>query len=228
MAEGLTVSRFIRVGWPDRSNKSTVLKCTGSLIFILTAIASVLFGGGFSAVAVTMLAGFCLSLVGDYWLDLERTDRNIFFGILFFFLAHVSYIFAFIQIAQRDLGLSSPFSKTEIICVAVVYVVAVAGSFLVKMNMRKLLLPVAIYSLTIATMVVKAIFLCTKMYQNQSVSLSILVILSLGTLLFIISDIVLAFMYFRDAYTKPMRVINLTTYFAGQMLMAISLIELAN
>lgn len=222
------VTRFIKVGWPKRSNQSTALKCTGSFIFIITAVVAALFGGGFSTVALIMIAGFCLSLIGDFWLDLEITDKHILMGIIFFFLAHASYIYAFITVCERDLGAVSAFNKKEIIAVAIVFIIAAAGSFIVKMDMRKLFVPVAIYSLTICMMVVKSIVMCYDMLVEEKMSLPVLVILSLGTLLFIISDIVLAFMYFRDAFTKKMRIINLTTYFTGQMFMAISLIELAN
>lgn len=228
VAEVLVVRQFIKVGWPKRSNQSTVLKCTGSLIFIITAVVSTLFGGGFTPVAWIMLAGFCLSLVGDFWLDLEINDKHIFGGILFFFLAHVSYTYAFIQVCERDLGASSAFSKGEIIAVLVIFAIAGAGSFIVKMDMRKLFLPVAVYSLTICTMVIKSVVMCFKMLTEGKMDLPFLLVLSAGTLLFIISDIVLAFMYFRNAFTKKMRIINLTTYFTGQMFMAISLAELAN
>lgn len=228
VAEIIVVISFIKVGWPKRSNKSTVLKCTGSLIFITTAVVSTLFGGGFSMVAWIMLAGFCFSLVGDFWLDLEIKDKNILMGIIFFFLAHLSYIYAFVTVCERELGASSAFNKGEIIAVAVIFVIAAAGSFIVKMDMRKLFIPVAVYSLTICMMVVKSIVMCSKLLTEGKMNIPVLALLSLGTLLFIISDIVLAFMYFRDMFTKKMRVVNLTTYFIGQMLMAISLIELAN
>lgn len=222
IAEMIAVGFFIIKGWPQRSNLSTLLKCTGSLIFILTAVVSVFFAGGFTTVAWIMLAGFCLSLIGDFWLDLKITDKHIFMGILFFFLAHVSYILAFIKVCQRELGLEAPFSKWEMIAIAVIFVVAAAGSFIVKMDMRKLFIPVAIYSFTICTMVVKSFVMCYNLFQEGVGSAGYLVTLAVGALLFITSDIVLAFMYFRGCYTKKMRVVNLVTYFAGQMLMAIS------
>lgn len=226
--ELFVVWKFVEVGWPKRSNRSTALKCTGSFVFITTAVVATLLGGGFSTVACIMLLGFFMSLIGDFWLDLEMNDKNIFVGILCFFMAHLSYIVAFAMVCERDLGATSLFSKGELIAIAVVFIVAASGSFIFKMDMRKLFVPVAIYSLTICTMVVKAIYMCTQMLKEKQMALPMLMLLSLGTLLFIVSDVVLAFMYFHNNFTKKMRVVNLATYFSGQMLMAISLIEIAN
>lgn len=228
VAELVIVPIFIKVGWPKSTRKSAILKCSGSFVFILTAVVSSLLGNGFTKISILMIAGFVMSLIGDYWLDLELTEKNKFFGIISFFFAHIFYIFAFSQVEQTKLGQTSLFSKAEIVTVAGVFIVAAVGSFVVKMDMGKLFVPVALYSLIICAMTVKAIFMCFEIYETGTFGTITLVTLGTGGFLFIVSDIILAFMYFKKGmFTKGMRIANLVTYFSGQMLLALSLINLA-
>lgn len=228
VAELVLVPIFIKVGWPKSSKKSAIIKCSASLVFILTAVVSCSLGKGFSLVAILMLVGFVLSLIGDYWLDLELTVKNKFFGIVSFFFAHICYISAFIQVGKTKLGQTVIFTKTELIAIAVAFAVAGVGSFIVKMDMGKLFVPVALYSLVICTMVVKAMFMCSLILKTGAFGTGTLVTLALGGALFIISDVILAFMYFKEGmFKKGMRIANLVTYYGGQMLLALSLLNLA-
>lgn len=225
--EVFVVAYFLKISWPKSSKKSTIAKCSGSLIFIITAIVASFLGAGMTAVASVMLVGFCMSLVGDFWLDQELTEKHIFLGIVFFFTAHLCYIAAFLKFGKEKLGITSMFTKTEIIAIAAVFVVAAVGSFVTKMQLGKLIVPVGLYSIVIATMVVKAITTCVAIYNTKAVATYALVTLALGALLFIISDLILSFMYFGSKNTKGMRIANIVTYFSGQMLLAISLSAIA-
>lgn len=226
IAELVTVPLFIKVGWPKRSTKSTVLKCLSSLFFILTAVFTCQLSGGFSPVAVLMIAGFILSLIGDFCLDQILTDRNILFGIIFFFSAHLFYLFAFIQSSKR-MDAPKAFTLWEILSIAAIIVVAAVGSKLIKMDMRKLFLPVALYACVISTMFVKALTTGILALGNPAYGLKAALPLWIGAGLFITSDIILSFMYFGNKNTKNMRTWNLITYFSGQMLLAYSLISFA-
>ncbi|MCC8023342.1 MAG: lysoplasmalogenase [Clostridiales bacterium] len=233
----VTAYTFLKVGYPKRSTKSTVLKCTCSLIFLVSAIFSSQLGSGFSTVTVLMLCGFAASLFGDFVLDLLDTQgipklnldvnwKKILLGIVFFFCAHVFYISAFVQVGYNA-GLDQAFTTVELIVAAVIFVGYVTLSLLKKMDFGKLMIPAGIYSMTIALMFVKAAYLGYHLLNAPGYGIWAALPLWVGSLMFIASDIILSDMYFYGKFTRQMRIWNHIAYFGGQILLAYSLITIS-
>ena len=80
--------------------------------------------------------------------------------------------------------------------------------------------PIAyMYMATIAFMVIKAVSLLPLLGMTTSN-----VMVALGAVLFVISDMILAFLYFGGKKQTYLKTINLITYYGGQLLIALSIL----
>jgi uncharacterized membrane protein YhhN len=151
-----------------------------------------------------IIAGLCLSLVGDLFLMLP-SDRFIQ-GLVSFLLAHICYIAAFLYESNRALsGLDLiPF--------------LIYGALMLRIlwpHLGKLKVPVIVYMLAILLMGWAA---ATRyILTGQPGNLFAFV----GAILFIISDSALAVDKFRGHF-RSAQLLILSTYFTAQWLIALS------
>ena len=115
-------------------------------------------------------------------------------------------------------------SKSTIITIIVEVVILlaafVAAQFVVKLKLGIAAIPVALYAATISTMLVCAI---TLAIHAAKYSWLLSIVVALGAILFVISDSTLVFCLFGNDRAKTsysLKVVNLTTYFIGQMMLA--------
>jgi uncharacterized membrane protein YhhN len=152
---------------------------------------------------VALAAAFLLSSFGDYFLALEDDEKNFPRGLGSFLLAHVFYLIVLVPHATMPQG---PYLA------GIALLVALSAGTLAWLwpVLGKLRLPVLAYMAVISAMAIAAF----------SVPLPWL---GVGALLFVFSDAVIAVSKFR--YPVPSRgVIVWTTYYAGQALIALSLL----
>ncbi len=148
-----------------------------------------------------IIIGLLSSLAGDVFLMLPP-DRFVA-GLVAFLIAHLFYIAAFVsEISSLIWWPSIPFVIYGIVIYAIL-----------APSLGKLKLPVLIYILVILVMA----WLAWERWSQTGQSGALLA--SLGAVLFIISDTILAIDRFRGAF-KLSRALNLTTYFAAQLLIA--------
>ena len=152
-----------------------------------------------------ILAGLVFSAAGDVFLMLPR-DRFVP-GLLSFLVAHLLYITAF----------SAPAGFLAAPLLALPYL-AGAGILLLILLPKtgKLKLPVIVYAVALATMGWQAASRWQALQDMASLYAMI------GAILFLVSDSVLAI----NRFAKPFRAAEallLTTYFAAQTLIALSL-----
>jgi uncharacterized membrane protein YhhN len=148
-----------------------------------------------------ILTGLVFSLAGDVFLMLP-SDQFVA-GLVAFLIAHLFYSAAFASEMSTLIGWHLiPF----VIYGIVIYIILVP-------SLGKLKLPVLIYILVILMMA----WLAWERLSQTGQSGALLA--SIGAVLFIISDTVLAIGRFRRAF-KLSRALNLTTYFAAQSLIA--------
>ena len=152
-----------------------------------------------------IIAGLVISTAGDVFLMLP-SDQFVA-GLVAFLLAHLFYIGAFLsEISTLTWWLLIPF----VIYGIVIY--AILAPFLGKLR-----LPVVIYVVVILIMA----WLSWERWSQTSQSWALLA--SIGAVLFLISDTILAINRFRNAF-KLARALNLATYFAAQCLIACSVV----
>jgi uncharacterized membrane protein YhhN len=148
-----------------------------------------------------IITGLVFSLAGDVFLMLP-SDRFVA-GLVAFLIAHFFYSAAFAsEISALIWWPLIPF----VIYGIVIYIILVP-------SLGKLKLPVLIY------VVVILIMGCLAWERWSQTGQSGALLASIGAVLFIISDTILAIDRFRGAF-KLSRALNLTTYFAAQLLIA--------
>jgi uncharacterized membrane protein YhhN len=152
---------------------------------------------------VAIIAGLLFSLAGDVFLMLP-SDRFVA-GLVSFLVAHLFYIAAFTS------GTGFGFSWRLLPCA--IYGILIFS--ILAPHLGKMKLPVVVYMVVILVMAWQA---WERWHQTgQSTAL----LASLGAVLFVVSDSALAVNRFRGPY-KMARVLTLSTYFAAQWLIALS------
>ena len=248
-----------------RDKKSSVLaiavKSLTSAFFIATAISAFLYNGNEALrqvymssiprhphdinvvlnVAPLFVGGLVLGLIGDILLDFKiflanrsyegaKRDADImtFAGMAAFGLGHVLYIVATVMRFpdQQMRLLWSALAAVGAVCL--IFGVAV---FLLKMKFGKFLLPSIGYAFLLCW------FIALSAWQLASGVSTASILLLVGSILFIVSDLILSMTYFSkpEDYAKPgplnpesklMIVANHATYYFAQFLIALAILFL--
>ena len=192
-------------------------KAVASLCFIATAIAATNENRLFLDFGSWMTFGLVFGLLGDVWLDLkwiylQDKDSYLYSGFIFFLLGHVCFVTAVFKV-----GPYTPASL--IVAFAAALVIAFVAILLekpLKMHYGKFKWIVFLYSFMLA------------LTMTMSMTLAVLTgfekmwtVMSVGGLLFLLSDLVLSGMYFGEGKNTSFNVIlNHTLYYAAQFIMA--------
>ena len=155
-----------------------------------------------------IIAGLVFSLAGDVFLMLPA-DRFVA-GLVAFLIAHLFYIAAFMP----ETGTLIWRPLIPLVTYGIVIYIILSPC------LGKLKLPVLLYIAVILTMA----WLAWERWIHTRESGALLA--GIGAFLFVISDTILAVNRFRGAF-RPARMLNLTTYFAAQCLIAGSVGTLA-
>lgn len=165
------------------------------------------------------LLGLVSGLLGDLFLALrpirpkEENEMLINSGILAFSIGHIFYFFGLLMISE--------FHYMAILISGVMTVIVIVMSYVLKFDMKKNRIPSYIYSFLIFLMVGQTIGYTMIEGANGGP-----LILMIGAILFGISDLVLAPIYFKGTSDKKMIVLNLVTYYSAQLLIALSILYL--
>ena len=192
-------------------------KAVASLCFIATAVAATNENRSFLGFGSFMTIGLVCGLLGDVWLDLkwiylQDKDSYLYSGFIFFLLGHICFITAVFN--------ASPYTPlSAVIAAAAALVIAVIAILLekpLKMRYGKFKWIVFLYSLTLSmTMTMAMVTAVITHFQTMWV------VMSVGGLLFLLSDLLLSGMYFGEGKnTKFNVVLNHSLYYAAQFIMA--------
>lgn len=206
-------------------------KAGASMCFIGTAFAALAFSINGEEMmpkkqfiyGVIMILGFIFSLLGDIWLDLKYCydkDSDIFLysGFISFMAGHVFFCVAIIN--QYRLK-PSHFAWCCILSAALAVGVILTEK-LMKLSYGKFRTIVAVYSFFVSMTAFLSVF---SMAVNDFSRNTIL--LSVGAVAFLLSDLVLSNIYFKKGgNTNPNVVINHTLYYFGQFALAATLLPL--
>ncbi len=184
---------------------------------IATAVAATNENRSFLGFGSWMTIGLVCGLLGDVWLDLkwiylQDKDSYLYSGFIFFLLGHICFITAVFN--------ASPYTPLSAVIAAVAaLVIAVIAILLekpLKMHYGKFKWIVFLYSLTLSmTMTMAMVTAVITHFQTMWV------VMSVGGLLFLLSDLVLSGMYFGEGKnTKFNVVLNHSLYYAAQFIMA--------
>jgi uncharacterized membrane protein YhhN len=163
-----------------------------------------------------IIFGLMMGLLGDLVLALrplqdQKEDKKIIiFGISFFSIGHIFYLIALLRYSEFVL-LSLIFG---VVMVGLIYYM----SKILKFDMGKAKIPSLFYTGLIFTMVLQAI-----VAGNVDNFSTFSILFMSGAMLFAISDLILAPIYFKGDTRKWMIAFNLMTYYAAQILIASSI-----
>lgn len=171
------------------------------LTMLLIGLIAILGQGAPSFYKNMIIIGLVFSIMGDIFLMLP-TDRFVA-GLVSFLIAHLFYIGAFV--AGIDAFRWWPLIPFALFGIAIYIYLAPA--------LGKLKLPVLLYVGVIMVMAWVAWELWIQTGQSGAL------LAAFGAMLFVVSDAILAINRFRAPF-KSARLLNLTTYFAAQWLIA--------
>lgn len=204
---------YIWAAITDRRPLVYLLK-PGTMLLILVLALSGVAGNQTPSYAWAIVAGLCLSLVGDIFLMLPR--ERLAAGLVAFLLAHLCYIWALWSHTPTG------FSTAELAPAIAVALFAIAmfrrlATGLRAQNQSYLLAPVALYILVISVLVWRA---AAALLYADVVPFAPMRVL-MAALLFYVSDAALAW----DKFVQPLagrHVVVMGCYFGAQYLFALS------
>lgn len=175
---------------------SVVFKVLTTLMLFLAVFSDAVFSYSNGKAGVLVSFGLLAGVLGDFFLEFERF---FIYGMVAFLLGHMFYVFGFYMMG----GLPSLSLLILVLATGVVYFL------FIKKFLGKDKFAVFLYVLAICTMV--------------AFSSSVNVLTFSGAVLFFLSDAILAFdKYVRKVPSRDLLV--LSTYFAGQLLIALSVL----
>ncbi len=217
---------FLKLSWPTRSMKSLTAKMVCATMFVSVGFLSSIIAENTSAFATTMLLGLLFGWVGDFFL---HSERNSFFviGFISFLVGHVVYIKAYLD-ALSTFENYNPFNIIEMGVIISLGLLGILSHKRLKIefSMKALKFAVFVYTIVLITMFVKATSLGVNyMLSGGKYGIGALAVLSLGSLLFVMSDATIGVLMFGgQKKNRPLKIFNIVTYFAGQMLLATSIL----
>ncbi|MCL2513504.1 MAG: lysoplasmalogenase [Oscillospiraceae bacterium] len=215
-------------------------KAAASVLFVLSALAALIYGmqGDISfkfrgIYGVLITAGLIFGILGDVFLDLKivykesnKKDSEAYtysgfasFGAgHFFFIAAITYYSAYYK--TSNLNKAVLFSVlVSIVAALVIYF----GAKPMKLDYGKFKLVSAIYGFILFYMTAYAAF--SYFFATSGGSMKPLLVLSIGGVLFIISDLILSQTYFGGKDKPAYVVMNHIAYYAAQFLIAFSVLS---
>ncbi|MCR5437271.1 MAG: lysoplasmalogenase [Treponema sp.] len=215
---------FIAVEHKEKFILADVLKGCASVIFCIIGILgymslfkryTVLTDGSDFKAAKLIVCGLIFGAVGDILLNLrfvfEKNGKKIFLaGIAAFLTGHILYLVSII-----------PFSKSLIVS-CICGVAAAAIILVIVLSKFKVSLAFKIFGIIYVGSVVLMTSIAVGNCITSDFSCGYLVF-ALGAILFTLSDVILIFNTFGDKTLFPLRILNLSLYYLGQILIAFSL-----
>ncbi len=190
-------------------------KALASLFFIALGVTGAIsLAPNIDSAVIVILLGFVLGLVGDIVLDLkvvyrESSDIYLNAGMISFTIGHVVYLIAVIMLISFK-------ATTLLACVAItipISILILLASQKMNVQFGKFIVHSITYLLLLTFMSVYTIAI--------AISDTRFILMAVGMVLFLLSDLVLSPMYFAGKQDdKLMCVINHTLYYAAQICIA--------
>lgn len=206
----LLAALYIRVNQYGAPPVKLLLKTLASLAFVCLGLLGAARAGG--AYAWLTWIGLILGAAGDVllqFMDCRPKDREPFFraGLGAFLIGHVFYIVAFALLGRV--------TGWAVLLAAVLFVALFLLQFPARMDLKGQKVPVYAYAAVISVMTAFAVLSFGAGARGALVGL--------GGILFLVSDAILALIFFSPIREKSLPTWNLITYYAAQILLTLSI-----
>ena len=206
----LLAALYIRVNQYGAPPVKLLLKTLASLAFVCLGLLGAARAGG--AYAWLTWIGLILGAAGDVllqFMDCRPKEREPFFraGLGAFLIGHVFYIVAFALLGRV--------TGWAVLLAAVLFAAMFLLQFPARMDLKGQKIPVYAYAAVIRVMTAFAVLSFGAGARGALVGL--------GGILFLVSDAILALIFFSPIREKSLPTWNLITYYAAQILLALSI-----
>ena len=206
----LLAALYIRVNQYGAPPVKLLLKTLASLAFVCLGLLGAARAGG--AYAWLTWIGLILGAAGDVllqFMDCRPKDREPFFraGLGAFLIGHVFYIVAFALLGRV--------TGWAVLLAAALFAALFLLQFPARMDLKGQKVPVYAYAAVISVMTAFAVLSFGAGARGALVGL--------GGILFLVSDAILALIFFSPLREKALPTWNLITYYAAQILLALSI-----
>ena len=206
----LLAALYIRVNQYGAPPDKLLLKTLASLAFVCLGLLGAARAGG--AYAWLTWIGLILGAAGDVllqFMDCRPKEREPFFraGLGAFLIGHVFYIVAFALLGRV--------TGWAVLLAAVLFAALFLLQFPARMDLKGQKVPVYAYAAVISVMTAFAVLSFGAGARGALVGL--------GGILFLVSDAILALIFFSPLREKSLPTWNLITYYAAQILLALSI-----
>ena len=215
---------FLKHGWPEKTTQSLRLKMACSSLFVLAAVFAMLAAENYGPYSRYLLVGFAFCWLGDFLLHVKPLQILFALGALSFLIGHIFYLNGYARAIQALTPGLPFFALWEIILLLVFAGGILAAMLLKKMRPDAVMVVVPLYAGTLLFMVLKAWTLGLRMIQEEGAYFTA-VLLGLGSLLFLISDGLLAVINVnKEKGTFALKAWNIVTYYSAQAMLAVSIL----
>ncbi|MCK5130110.1 MAG: lysoplasmalogenase [Clostridiales bacterium] len=199
--------------WKEQSYFWT--KAVSSLLFLSVAVTAFLILKPAADYALWIIIALVLGLIGDLFLVYVANIKYFILGLVSFLLGQLCYGVLFL----RYVG----FSWIDVMLYIVVIALALFVYARSNLELGKMKKPVLAYLLIISFMFVMAI---STIYKGGFSPL-VTIMIAVGALLFLVSDIALAFIRFSKKPHRYLRAIDLSLYYTAQVTLALTVVAIA-
>ncbi len=229
--EFFTVPVFLKYYWPTKCKQSLLFKMLSATLFVICGYSAMTFSGNNSSYATLIMLGLVFGWLGDLFLhSLKDKLWHFAVGLVAFLAGHLFYIAAFHHAIKSTYPQESFFTWYEI-AIVVAAAVGVTVFALIKDMFKKrgpIVVAVIVYGMILVTMLAKAFRYAIGEWawamRDDGEMVAVFVTVALGSLLFFLSDASLGVILASKETKRGMRIFNITTYFAAQILLASSVI----
>ncbi|MGE4571629.1 MAG: lysoplasmalogenase family protein [Candidatus Izemoplasmatales bacterium] len=174
----------------------------------------ILINDSYIILMISLGLGLVLGLIGDLFLEVQYfypklKIKQIKYGMIIFGFGHIFYLIGMTEIVS--------FNYFSLLIGLIMTLITYFGSKVLKLDFGKLKLFSYGYSFIIFTMVGQSIFQALDLKNTYSI------LFMIGAILFGISDLLLAPIYFKEEKNYFFVISNLGTYYLGQTLIALSI-----
>ena len=203
----LTVPLLVRAELKRNQGQIHILKPLSTLLVIAVSLLSLLTSSAQLDFTLWITLGLVLSLGGDVALMFE-SRRAFLIGLVLFLLTHLAYSFAFTVL--------NGFHAADLATGAILLGIGAAIFLYLRPGLGSMKVPVLLYILITCFMVNRAI----SAFFGDAFTTTQAWLISLGAVLFMFSDIVLAVNRFHHPMEKHR--LSLVLYYLGQLLIALN------
>lgn len=189
------------------------LKIVTSCLFVILGVISYKKGKSNKKYSLYIILGLIFSMFGDTFLVIDKNQGICFYlGVAAFAIGHVMYIIGFSSCTK--------FTLRDFILFVIILTPIVLTMVIGEFDFNGMFIVIVVYAMIICFMVSKALSL-TKYYSDNKKAVIMTIA---GAFMFLISDIILLFLFF---YTKEYMLLreeaNWIIYYPGQAILAMSL-----